>query len=90
MRAVTNHLAGPVQAQTRSVLDLPRKRPGSGLAAANFLETNTFGVMEVARRYRLRIPEDLAVVGFDDIPAAKMSTPQLTTVHQPFDEKGSD
>jgi DNA-binding LacI/PurR family transcriptional regulator len=45
--------------------------------------------MEVARRYQLRIPEDLAVVGFDDIPAAKMSAPQLTTVHQPFEEKGS-
>jgi DNA-binding LacI/PurR family transcriptional regulator len=28
------------------------------------------------------------VVGFDDIPPAKMSTPQLTTVHQPFEEKG--
>ena len=28
------------------------------------------------------------VVGFDDIPAAKLITPQLTTVHQPMAEKG--
>ena len=46
------------------------------------------GVMEVARRYRLCIPEDLAMVGFDDIPAARMSAPRLTTVRQPFEEKG--
>jgi DNA-binding LacI/PurR family transcriptional regulator len=46
------------------------------------------GVMDVARKHQLRIPEDLTVVGFDDIPAAKMSVPQLTTVHQPFAEKG--
>ena len=30
----------------------------------------------------------MAVVGFDDIPAAKMSVPQLTTVRQPLEEKG--
>ena len=29
-----------------------------------------------------------AVVGFDDIPAAKLITPRLTTVHQPMAEKG--
>jgi DNA-binding LacI/PurR family transcriptional regulator len=60
-------------------------RPTAILATSDRL---ALGVMEVARRYKLRIPEDLAVVGFDDIPAAKMSAPQLTTVHQPFEEKG--
>ena len=60
-------------------------RPTAILATSDQL---ALGVMEVARRYQLRIPEDLAVVGFDDIPAAKMSAPRLTTVHQPFEEKG--
>lgn len=60
-------------------------RPTAILAASDRL---ALGVMEVARRHQLRIPEDLAVVGFDDIPAAKMSAPQLTTVHQPLEEKG--
>src|ERR1700746_2276249 len=62
-----------------------KPRPTAILATSDRL---ALGVMEVARRYQLRIPEDLAVVGFDDIPAAKMSAPQLTTVQQPFEEKG--
>jgi DNA-binding LacI/PurR family transcriptional regulator len=62
-----------------------RPRPTAILATSDRL---ALGVMEVARRYRLRIPEDLAVVGFDDIPAARMSAPRLTTVRQPFEEKG--
>jgi LacI family transcriptional regulator len=62
-----------------------RPRPTAILASSDRL---ALGVMEVARRYRLRIPEDLAVVGFDDIPAARMSAPRLTTVRQPFEEKG--
>jgi DNA-binding LacI/PurR family transcriptional regulator len=62
-----------------------KPRPTAILATSDRL---ALGVMEVARRYQLRIPEDLAVVGFDDIPSAKMSAPQLTTVHQPFEEKG--
>jgi LacI family transcriptional regulator len=35
-----------------------------------------------------RIPEDVAVVGFDDIPQASFSIPSLTTVHQPLYEIG--
>jgi DNA-binding LacI/PurR family transcriptional regulator len=62
-----------------------KPRPTAILATSDRL---ALGVMEVARRYQLRIPEDLAVVGFDDIPAAKMSAPRLTTVRQPFEEKG--
>jgi DNA-binding LacI/PurR family transcriptional regulator len=62
-----------------------RPRPTAILASSDRL---ALGVMEVARSYRLRIPEDLAVVGFDDIPAARMSVPRLTTVRQPFEEKG--
>ena len=33
-----------------------------------------------------RVPEDISVVGFDDIPVAAYVTPPLTTVRQPFDE----
>jgi DNA-binding LacI/PurR family transcriptional regulator len=46
------------------------------------------GVIEAALSHSLRVPEDLAVIGFDDIPAATMITPQLTTIHQPMADKG--
>lgn len=49
-------------------------------------DTMAFGVMEAAKKLSLRIPQDLAVIGFDDIPAAKIA--QLTTVRQPLEESG--
>jgi DNA-binding LacI/PurR family transcriptional regulator len=60
-------------------------RPTAILATSDRL---AIGIIEAAREHQLRVPEDLAVVGFDDIPAAKWVAPQLTTVHQPMAEKG--
>jgi DNA-binding LacI/PurR family transcriptional regulator len=60
-------------------------RPTAILATSDRL---AIGVIEAARSHQLRVPQDLAVVGFDDIAAAKLITPQLTTVHQPMAEKG--
>ena len=48
-----------------------------------------FGVYEAARQRGLRIPEDLSVVGFDDLPVARWASPPLTTVRQPLAEMGS-
>ncbi len=42
------------------------------------------GVMAVANRLRLNVPETLSVAGFDDTPGAKVVWPQLTTVRQPI------
>jgi LacI family transcriptional regulator len=44
------------------------------------------GVMSEAQRRGLRVPEDLAVAGFDDSPAGRMHWPPLTTVRQPLGE----
>jgi LacI family transcriptional regulator len=44
------------------------------------------GLLSVARDRKVRIPEDIAIVGFDDLPIAKSSTPGLTTIRQPMDE----
>lgn len=60
-------------------------RPTAILATSDRL---AIGVIEEARHHLLRVPEDLAVIGFDDIPAAQLITPQLTTIHQPMAEKG--
>lgn len=46
------------------------------------------GVMDAARARGLRIPEDLSLVGFDDIPMAAVAHPGLTTVRQPLEEIG--
>ena len=43
------------------------------------------GVVELLHDVGLRVPEDVAVVGFDDISAASSAEPALTTMRQPFD-----
>jgi LacI family transcriptional regulator len=44
------------------------------------------GLLSVARERGVRIPEDVAIVGFDDLLIAQLSTPALTTIRQPLKE----
>jgi LacI family transcriptional regulator len=46
------------------------------------------GVMSALQGQGLSVPDDVAVVGCDDIPMAKHAIPPLTTVHVPFYETG--
>jgi len=46
------------------------------------------GIIKEAKREGIRVPEELAVVGYDDIPAAEVIEPALTTVRQPKLEMG--
>jgi LacI family transcriptional regulator len=53
---------------------------------AIFVQSDTMaaGVLRALRSQNLRIPEDIAIVGFDDIPLASLLDPPLTTVRQPI------
>lgn len=46
-------------------------------------DAQALGAYRAARSAGLRIPEDLSIIGFDDIPAAEWIEPGLTTVRQP-------
>jgi len=56
--------------------------PPTAIFAGNDLQA--LGVYQAAREARLHIPEDLSVVGFDDLPVATWVGPPLTTVRQPL------
>jgi LacI family transcriptional regulator len=62
-------------------------RPPTAVFASS--DQMALGVYEAARRRGLRIPDDLSVVGFDDLPQARWSPPPLTTVRQPLAEMGA-
>ncbi len=68
----------------QALLSLP-DRPTAILASNDEM---AFGVMEAARVAGLRLPDDISVVGFDDIPQASVVHPPLTTVRQPLEEMG--
>lgn len=44
------------------------------------------GLISVARERKVRIPEEIAIIGFDDLPIAQLSTPSLTTIRQPLEK----
>lgn len=61
------------------------RRPTALLAVSDIM---ALGALQAARRRGVRVPDDLEVIGFDDIPLAAASHPALSTVHQPIAEKG--
>jgi DNA-binding LacI/PurR family transcriptional regulator len=64
------------------------ERPDRPTAVFALNDRMALGVLQWAREHKLRVPEDLTVVGFDDIPAAAAGFPPLTTIRQPSVEMG--
>jgi LacI family repressor for deo operon, udp, cdd, tsx, nupC, and nupG len=54
-----------------------------------FSDEIAMGCMYSLRQHGFRVPEDISIIGFDDIPFAKYLAPSLTTVAQPQDEIGA-
>lgn len=57
-------------------------------AVACYNDLTALGLLSEAARLEVRVPEDLSVTGFDDIPLSRFSVPALTTVRQPKAEMG--
>lgn len=51
-------------------------------------DDSAFGVIRTLQQHGYQIPEDIAVVGFDDVPFAQYIAPALTTVHAPIEQAG--
>ena len=66
--------------QARELLALPQ--PPTGIVAGN--DAQAFGVLQALGERELRAPDDLSVIGFDDVPVASWATPALTTIRQPL------
>jgi DNA-binding LacI/PurR family transcriptional regulator len=57
-------------------------------AAFCYNDMTAIGLMRAAREARLSVPEDLSIVGFDNIPFASLTRPSLTTIAQPMHKMG--
>jgi LacI family transcriptional regulator len=64
----------------RAMQQLLGRRPDAVFAASDIM---AIGALRALREAGLRVPEDVAVVGFDDLPQSARSEPPLTTVRQP-------
>ena len=67
------------------LLSMP-DRP-TAVFAAN--DQSAISTIEVAGELGLRVPEDLSVIGFDDVPESRTTTPPLSTVRQPIQQMGA-
>ena len=65
---------------------LSLRHPPSAIFCSN--DHMAVGVFKAAHEQNLKIPDDLSVVGFDDINMASFLSPPLTTIRQPIDELG--
>jgi LacI family transcriptional regulator len=66
---------------------LSRRRPFTALMA--FDDMTAFGAIRALHKAGRKVPEDCAVIGFDDIAAAAFYNPPLTTIRQPMERLGT-
>jgi LacI family transcriptional regulator len=71
-----------VETARQSAIGLLTQRPGL-TAVACYNDLAAVGVLQACRDLGRRVPDDLAITGFDDIPLASLVTPALTTIRVP-------
>jgi DNA-binding LacI/PurR family transcriptional regulator len=65
---------------------LATNEPFTAIVAFN--DISAIGAIRALKDFNLRVPEDVSVMGFDDIKAAAYTLPRLTTINQPLEEIG--
>jgi DNA-binding LacI/PurR family transcriptional regulator len=80
------NVAGGFQAMS-ALLSMPEGQRPTAVQAYNDLMA--LGALKAVRAHHLRVPEDISIVGFDDIALAAHANPPLTTVEQPKAYMGS-
>lgn len=65
---------------------LDRDAPFSAIFSAN--DQMAIGALQALREAGIRVPEDVSVIGYDDVLLARYLTPTLTTIRQPLEEMG--
>jgi LacI family transcriptional regulator, galactose operon repressor len=66
---------------------IKRKQPFTALLA--FDDITAFGAIRALNKAGLRVPEEVSVIGFDDVAPSALCTPSLTTVRQPMETMGA-
>ncbi|MCL2188116.1 MAG: LacI family DNA-binding transcriptional regulator [Defluviitaleaceae bacterium] len=82
-KSVVHKLAPSVEGAFVDMMEILER--GDELAPCYFADSDliAMGAMKAFQRKGLRIPEDIAIIGFDDLPMASYIEPSLTTVHVP-------
>ncbi|WP_149826139.1 LacI family DNA-binding transcriptional regulator [Streptomyces tailanensis] len=80
-----NFVETAAHGRMHQLLDLPE--PPTAVFVCS--DRMALGVYEALAERGLRVPDDISVVGFDDLPEARWATPALTTVRQPLSEMAS-
>ncbi|WP_019636591.1 LacI family DNA-binding transcriptional regulator [Paenibacillus fonticola] len=76
-----------MQSSIQATLELLQRHPDiDGIFAAN--DIMAIGAIKAAYQLGKRVPEDIAIIGFDGISLSKATTPELTTIEQPIYEMG--
>jgi LacI family transcriptional regulator len=76
-------------AENSGVVGMQQLLPASPDAVFAASDMMAVGALKTLRQAGWRVPHDIALIGFDDIPAASMIEPALTTVRQPIERMGS-
>lgn len=85
----TLQVVGSIEGGAEAGRALLSRREGRPTAVVAMSDAAALGVYDACHLLNIRIPSELSVVGFDDIPLSAFAEPPLTTIRQPGREKGA-